>query len=223
MATFVPLATESPDDPEGQAPSKAPHQTHVAKALGWLTGTWTAACIVVAVVRGDWWQVLRCLPGCMFGMLLACMVSQAKVEPQQLPGWLRSAWPMFLCLLTLPLMEMPWQRLILEVVASLLSAAGIQAHESGRIDCGSWLQLCGLVSAWLGIFQFLLPTTWQSPLSLLPSILGLGLTCMWNPVWHPYSIVDFEGTVWGLVLPPYLLALPLSSLWPVLTVLEFSV
>ena len=223
MATFVPLATESPDDPEGQAPSKAPHQTHVAKALGWLTGTWTAACIVVAVVRGDWWQVLRCLPGCMFGMLLACMVSQAKVEPQQLPGWLRSAWPMFLCLLTLPLMEMPWQRLILEVAASLLSAAGIQAHESGRIDCGSWLQLCGLVSAWLGIFQFLLPTTWQSPLSLLPSILGLGLTCMSNPVWHPYSIVDFGGTVWGLVLPPYLLALPLSSLWPVLTVLEVSV
>lgn len=132
---FVPLATEHPDDPEGGTPSEALLRSQVAKALGWLTGIWTAACIVVAVVRGDWWQVLRCLPGSMFGMSLACMVSQAKVEPQQVPAWLFSAWCMFLCLLNLPFVEMTWQGLIFVAVVSLLSACGIQAHECGVMSC----------------------------------------------------------------------------------------
>lgn len=132
---FVPLATEHPDDPEGGTPSEALLRSQVAKALGWLTGIWTAACTVVAVVRGDWWQVLRCLPGSMFGMSLACTVSQAKVEPQQLPAWLFSALCMFFGLLKLPLVEMPWQGLIFVAVVSLLIACGIQAHERGVMSC----------------------------------------------------------------------------------------
>lgn len=141
---FVPLATEHPDDPEGGTPSEALLRIQVAKALGWLTGIWTAACIVVAVVRGDWWQVLRCLPGSMFGMSLACMVSQAKVEPQQLPAWLFSALWMFFGLLKLPLVEMTWQGLIFVAVVSLLSACGIQAHERGVMSCDHILPILGL-------------------------------------------------------------------------------
>ena len=167
---FVPLATEHPDDPEGGTPSEALLRSQVAKALGWLTGIWTAACIVVAVVRGDWWQVLRCLPGSMFGMSLACMVSQAKVEPQQVPAWLFSAWCMFLCLLNLPFVEMTWQGLIFAAVVSLLSACGIQAHECGVMTCDrcdlrrlGFFLLLGIVviGVIFGIVQLIQHITWN--------------------------------------------------------------
>ena len=154
-------------------------------------------CLVVTIIiaKGGGRILMACLPGFTCGMRLVCLACQDG------KGCIAGV-PTFLIFLMLPMLEMPWKIMALEMVAAVASAVG--------------LQLIGLLLAWLGFLCLLLPVTWQIALCVLPGILSA--PCLWRFLDSPRSHNDSDISATTLLL--WVLALPLSSFPWMLALLE---
>ena len=138
-------------------------QGWLAKAFCTVTLIWAVVCLVVTIIspNGGWRVLMACLPGFTLGMRLAYLASQdaKKLAPddRRVRLWCIPAVPTFLILSMLPMLEMPWKIVALEVVAAVASFLG--------------LQLIGLFLAWLGFLCLALPLGWQTALCVFPGIL----------------------------------------------------
>ena len=162
-----------------------------AKSLLSLTLVWLTVCFMtVVLLKLDWQVLLKCLPGCFFGLSSVLMFSYAYDEKLYdhngdssytwLPVWAMLALPQVCWLLLLPLCEMPWQSFTSEVVGTALGLLGLHAwmHSEGQEDdihnrwrkAGFFLQLIGLLVTWLGALPCLVQITWQVALCSLPFI-----------------------------------------------------
>lgn len=148
-------------------------------------------CLLVTIIfaKGGGRILMACLPGVTCGMRLACLAQDGK-------GCIAGV-PTFLIFLMLPMLEMPWWIMALEMVAAVASAVG--------------LQLIGLLLAWLGFLCLLVPVTWQIALCVLPGILSA--PCLWCFLGSPRDILATTLLLW-------VLALPLSSFPRMLALLE---
>ena len=203
-----------------------------SKSLLSLTLAWLTACFMTVVLLKLNWQILlKCLPGCFFGLSSVLMFSYAYEEwhlsdfstHTMLPFCAMLALPQFCCLLLLPLFVMPWQSFTLEVVGAALGLLGLHAwmHSEGQEDdwhnkwrkAGFFLQLTGLLVTWLGALPCLVQVTWQVALCSLPFI-GLLLYLVYlastNGA-HRYS--PLEGIAMFALLLLYGMSLPMSGMW----------
>ena len=212
-----------------------------SKSLLSLTLAWLTACFMTVVLLKLNWQILlKCLPGCFFGLSSVLMFSYAYEEwhlsdfstHTMLPFCAMLALPQFCCLLLLPLFVMPWQSFTLEVVGAALGLLGLHAwmHSEGQEDdwhnkwrkAGFFLQLTGLLVTWLGALPCLVQVTWQVALCSLPFI-GLLLYLVYlastNGA-HRYS--PLEGIAMFALLLLYGMSLPMSGMWQWFLCLELG-
>ena len=162
-----------------------------SKSLLALTLVWLTVCFMtVVLLKLDWQVLLKCLPGCFFGLSSVLMFSYEEKQYQsddsnyiELPFWALLALPQVCWLLLLPLFAMPRQSFTLEVVGTALGLFGLHAwmHSEGQEDdmhdmhnrwrkAGFFLQLIGLLVTWLGTLPCLVQITWQVALCSLPFI-----------------------------------------------------
>ena len=202
-----------------------------SKSLLALTLVWLTACFMTVILLKLNWQILlKCLPGCFFGLSSVLMFSYEEkfIKKQyqngdlELPFWAMLALPQVCWLLLLPLFAMPWQSFTLEVVGTALGLLGLHAWISEGEDydwhnrwrkAGSFLQLTGLLVTWLGALPGLVQITWQVALCSLPFIgfllLLVCLACTAGvPRYEPL------GEIAGIaLLLLYGMSLPMSGMW----------
>ena len=213
-----------------------------AKSLLALTLVWLTACFMtVVLLKLDWQILLKCLPGCFFGLSSVLMFSYEEKQydhygDSRPPLWACLALPQVCWLLLLPLCEMPWQSFTLEVVGAALGLLGLHAwmHSEGQEDdwhnmhnrwhkAGFFLQLIGLLMTWLGALPCFVQITWQVALCSLPFI-GFLLFLVYLACTEElprYSPLEDIAMIARLLL--YGMSLPMSGMWQWFLGLELPV
>ena len=210
-----------------------------SKSLLALTLVWLTVCFMTVVLLKLNWQILlKCLPGCFFGLSSVLMFSYAYEEKQHQSDdtWLHFcamlALPQVCWLLLLPLM--PWQSFTSEVVGTALGLLGPHAwmHSEGESQeddrhnrwrkAGFFLQLIGLLLTWLGALPSLVQITWQVALCSLPFIgFLLYLVYLASTLGLP-RYEPLEGIAMYALLLLYGMSLPMSGMWQWFLCLELG-
>eukprot|EP00434_Breviolum_minutum_P026379 symbB.v1.2.023322.t1/scaffold2124.1/size88503/4 len=215
-----------------------------SKSLLALTLVWLTVCFMtVVLLKLDWQILLKCLPGCFFGLSSVLMLSYAYEQKEyddsthtMLPFCAMLALPQVCWLLLLPLCEMPWQSFTLEVVGTALGLLGLHAwiHSEGQENdwrnmhnrwrkAGFFLQLMGLLVTWLGALPSLVQISWQVALCSLPFIgfllFFVNLACTQGVPRYCY----LGETAMIALLLLYGMSLPMSGMWQWFCAVELGV
>ena len=215
----------------------SPHLRGTAsKSLLALTLVWLTACFMtVILLKLDWQILLKCLPGCLFGLSSVLMFSYGEKQYDHgdstdtvLPVCAILALPQVCWLLLLPLCAMPWQSFTLEVVGTALGLLGLHVwmHSEGEEEdwekAGFFLQLIGLLVTWLGALPCLVQITWQVALCSLPFIgfllfFVLVACTEGDPGYLPLRVIEMSA-----LLLLYGMSLPMSGMWQWFLFLELQ-